>query len=145
MGDEEVRRILAGDAVIAEKDWSVCAHTDDATTINGNVTYTVGLTEKGRPELAIVGLPHTLATVLLNECARAHLHTPFRLDDTVHTAAGVALTVQAAPALSTPVAAALYDGRERFLLLIWPRGQSTDDVEIPHAVHLAVTTRRVTP
>lgn len=104
---------------IARDGWVVQAH-NLSTELGGNVTYTVGLTDADLPELAIAGLPHEVAGVILNDCARTHLGVQIRAGLVYYTAGGTTVKVVDAPGVEGPLARALYGARVRFLQLLWP-------------------------
>lgn len=124
MGGEQPRRILdyirdVAVPSVREHGWHVHGHTLSARKLGGNITYTVGLTEAALPELAVAGLPHTAAAVILNDCARSHLRNELVAGARRVSAAGATLEVVAAPGVVGPLARAMYGARVRFLQLVW--------------------------
>lgn len=104
---------------VRKNGWHVHGHTIDPGRQDGNITYTVGLTEAGLPELALAGLPHDIAAVILNDCARKHLTEALRPGRSYNSAGGAYLDVVDAPGIPGPLARAMYGGRVRFLQLLW--------------------------
>jgi Domain of unknown function (DUF4262) len=114
---------------VREHGWHVHGHMTSATELGGNITYTVGLTEAWLPELAMTGLPHTTAAVVLNDCARTHLRNEMVAGARYHSAAGATVHPIAAPGLVGPLARAMYGAGVRFLQLLWecPHGHVPTD------------------
>jgi len=91
-----------------------------STSLAGNITYTAGLTEAGVAELAVAGLPHAPAGLLLNDAARVHLNSELAPGMSVPTSNGVTLRVVDAPGVIGPVSRSLYGQQVRFWQLLWP-------------------------
>lgn len=104
---------------VKEHGWHVHGHMVSATELGGNITYTVGLTEAGLPELAVTGLPHNTAAVILNDCARTHLGAEMRPGVQYFSAGGSHLLVVDAPGIVGPLARVMYGESVRFRQLLW--------------------------
>lgn len=108
--------------VIRKHGWMVQGVFGTKTDPGPNFAYTIGLTEAGIPELVITGLPHGLATVLLNAYARRHflveeLHAG---DEVTKAPSLVPFRVVDAPGTIGGPATVLYGKHARFLQLVWP-------------------------
>jgi Domain of unknown function (DUF4262) len=100
--------------------WAVHGHTVDPTELAGNITYTVGLTEAGMPELAICALPQDQAAVVLNAAAGVHINGGIALGQWVTLAQSFRFMPVDAPGVVGPVARSLYGRQVRFWQLLWP-------------------------
>lgn len=105
--------------LIRENGWIVVPFNLN-TSLAGNITYTCGLTEAGVAELAVAGLPHEAAGVLLSDAGRVHLNTELRPGMLLPTGNGVALRVVDAPGIVGTMARSLYGRQVRFWQLLWP-------------------------
>lgn len=105
--------------LVREHGWIVNAYNAN-TSLGGNITYTAGLTEAGIAELAVAGLPHAPAGLLLNDAARVHLNSELIPGESYPTCNGVVLRVVDAPGVIGPVARSLYGRQVRFRQLLWP-------------------------
>lgn len=109
---------------IDECGWSVVAVEPDAYDAEPGFAYTVGLTTTGNPELAIFGLPATLARDLLNQVADRlilgeSIRSGDRLEDVIGN--GLSLAVVEMTDLSElGVVAAVYGHADHALQLVWP-------------------------
>lgn len=128
---DEILRYIQHVAIpaVREYGWHVHGHMVSATGLGGNITYTVGLTEAGLPELAMTGLPHTTAAVILNDCARTHLRNELVVGGRYRSAAGANIHVIDGPGVIGPLARAMYGSGVRFLQLLWacPHGHYPTD------------------
>jgi hypothetical protein len=104
---------------VRENGWHVHGHTVNPTELGGNITYTVGLTEAALPELALAGLPHDTAAVILNDCARSHLRNQMVAGARYHSAAGATVLVIDAPGVVGPLGRTMYGAQVCFLQLLW--------------------------
>lgn len=104
---------------IQREGWMVSGHNRTALDLGGNITYTAGLTEAGVPELAMAGLPHETAAVLLNRLARMHLAEELQPGRQVLLDGHPFLIVDA-PGVIGPVARSLYGRHVRFRQVLWP-------------------------
>jgi hypothetical protein len=105
--------------LVREHGWHVQGHCAETDGLGGNITYTVGLTEAGLPELAVSGLPHGAAATILNHCARTHLRQELGVDMRYRTGAGTNLHVIDAPGVMGPLARTMYGAAVRFRQLLW--------------------------
>ncbi len=114
---EYIRKVAV--PAVREHGWHVHGHMTSATQLSGNITYTVGLTEAGLPELAMTGLPHEIAAVILNDSARQHLQAEIRPGLQFQSAGGSLLRAVDAPGVIGPLARSMYGAPVRFLQLLW--------------------------
>lgn len=106
---------------IKENGWMVQGVFPTAHDPGPEFVYTVGLTEKDRPELVIVGLPLNLAAELINSAAEAHLEKPFEPGGIATGFAEVDFRVVEAPHAEVGTANRVYRDREiKVLQLLWP-------------------------
>jgi hypothetical protein len=85
--------------------------------------YTVGLTQKGRRELVIVGLSVELSHVILNDAARHHVEEEIEPGSLLDIDWSVRFQVREVPARGLSVITAVYDGAmvpDTALQLVWP-------------------------
>lgn len=106
--------------VIRAHGWYCHGYDQPSGQLAGAITYTAGLTEAGVPELAIVGLPHEPAAVMLNFLARLHLEREFVAGVRVPMPNATELEMVDAPGIIGPIARALYGRRVRFVQALWP-------------------------
>lgn len=102
-----------------ERGWHVHGHTVDASELGGNITYTVGLTEAGLPELAVTGLPHAVAAQILDDCAQVHLRLEMPVGSRYRTPGDALVLVVNGRGVTGPLARIMYGRRVQFRHLLW--------------------------
>jgi len=116
------------EAVLHDIEWKIIEHGWAVVAVGEGdsepaFAYTVGLHDRGHPELYISALPPRVAQPILNDAVRRHLDTALPVGEPLHDllSGGCAMVaIEMKDVRPLHVAHALQDGQIRALQLVYP-------------------------